>query len=94
MKRQDHDISIRIQRDQDAYTVSETRFHVSASGSTRDEALASFWRVFFGYEEVLSEHFENILPEHKTTLSSGMLEQLQYIRAVRRYQHHYKKTTL
>ena len=93
LTRSDHDISILIQRErgQSGYCVSETRFHISASGPTRDEALAAFWRVFSGYDEVLSQYEQH---EEEHSLSPEMLAQLIYVRAVMAYEHKYEKTAV
>lgn len=80
--RSDHDISILIQRDQDGFLVSESRFHIHSTGSTRNEAIAAFWAVFAMTGELLAK---------EDSLSPYMAEQLAYIRAVRAYECQYER---
>jgi len=79
-KDKDDPVTIRllIEHDGDEVLVSESRFHIHATGSTKEEALENFWRVFFGYEEVLTKD-ENALSEY-------MQAQLKYVREVKAWE--------
>ena len=54
--------------------MSEPRFHMHASASTEDEALAAFRRVLSGYLDILEEQEEKLGP--------SLQKQLKYLRSM------------
>ena len=68
-----HPIMIKLEEDDGEFVVSEPRYFMHASGSTVQEAIQAFKRIFSGYLDILSEEEEN--------LSEYMHEQLQYLRS-------------
>jgi len=64
---------VRIEYDDDEVVVSETRFHIHASASTEEEAIAAFRRIFPG--------FLDLLASHEDKLDSYLQEQLAYLRS-------------
>src|SRR2546429_574946 len=76
-------VSLLIEHDDGEVLVSETRYHIHATGATKDEALEAFWRVFYGYEGVLAESEEQ--------LGEPLRKQLQYIREVKAWEERLKE---
>lgn len=66
-------LTVLIEYDDGEFIVSEPRFHMHASASTKVEALAAFRRIFSGYLDVLTSQEE--------TLGIPLREQLQYLRS-------------
>ena len=66
-------LTVLIEYDDGEFIVSEPRFHMHASASTKMEALAAFRRIFSGYLDVLTSQEE--------TLGTHLREQLQYLRS-------------
>ncbi|HJT58676.1 MAG TPA: hypothetical protein VJ761_19360 [Ktedonobacteraceae bacterium] len=66
-------LTVLIEYDDGEFIVSEPRFHMHASASTKMEALAAFRRVFSGYLDVLTSQ--------EASLGAHMREQLQYLRS-------------
>ena len=66
-------LTVLIEYDDGEFIVSEPRFHMHASASTKVEALAAFRRIFSGYLDVLAAQEE--------TLGTHLYEQLQYLRS-------------
>ena len=66
-------ITIVIEFDDEEVVVSEPVFHMHASASTEEEALAAFRRIFSGYLDVLASR-ENRLDQY-------LHEQLTYLRS-------------
>ena len=68
-------ISLSITHENGEVLVSEQAFHIHATGATKDEALANFWQVFYGYEEVLEQDRHELGPR--------LIAQLDYIQRVK-----------
>jgi hypothetical protein len=66
-------LTVLIEYNDGEFIVSEPRFHMYASASTKAEALAAFRRIFSWYLDVLTAQEE--------TLGTHLHEQLQYLRS-------------
>jgi hypothetical protein len=66
-------LTVFIEYDDGEVIVSESLFHMHASGPTEADAIAAFRRIFSGYLDILSSQ-ENMLSTH-------LHGQLQYLRS-------------
>lgn len=73
-RRLTHPITVVIEYDDEEVIVTEPRFHMHASGPTKEEALAAFRRIFSGYLDVLTRR--------EKTLGPPLRDQLHYLRSV------------
>jgi hypothetical protein len=66
-------IVVKIEDDDGEYVVTELKYHMHGEGSTIQEAIEAFRRIFSGYLDIFSEEEDN--------LSSYLHEQLEYLRS-------------